>query len=116
MSDEPKPRKILKLAGGRPASLPPPPPPLHETGWRCKPCGHPVKAPDLTEENAQDPVRCEKCNARLGTVTDFNADPAPLSRLRVRPAKLQAPPAPPPPRPEGVVVVRRAPRPKPPVR
>ena len=110
MSDQPKPRKILSLAGGRPAGLAPPPPPLVQTGWRCKPCGTPVKVPALEDADPADYVRCTKCNARLGTVGDFHADPPPLSRLRVRSAKLAAPAPPPEPKPTTVTVVRRAPR------
>jgi hypothetical protein len=110
MSEPPKPRKILSLSGGRPATLPPPPPPLVQTGWRCKPCGTPVKVPALGDADPADYVRCTKCNARLGTVGDFHADPPPMSRLRVRAAKLAAPPPPPEPKAATVTVVRRAPR------
>jgi hypothetical protein len=113
MTEPTKPRPILKLSGGRPASLGPPPAPLIMTGWRCKPCGHPVEVPALVDADPADYVRCSKCNARLGTVGDFHADPPPLGRLRVRSAKLAAPAPPAPPKTEGVTVtvVRRAPRP-----
>ena len=112
MTDEtPKPRKILKLAGGRPASLGPELKPLVTTGWRCKPCGTPVKVPALEDADPADAVRCPVCNARLGTVGDFHMDPPPMGRLRVRSAKLRAPEPPAPPKPAGVTVVRRAPRP-----
>ena len=109
MTEPPKPRPILKFSGARPASLGPTPAPLVVTGWRCKPCGTPVKIPALGDADPSDYVRCNVCKARLGTVGDFHLDPPPMGRLRVRSAKLAAPP--PPPKPEGVTVVRRAPRP-----
>ena len=110
MTDTPKPRVTLKFAGARPAKLGPEPAPLHVTGWRCKPCGTPVKIPALSDADPADYVRCNVCKARLGTVGDFHLDPPPLARLRVRTAKLAAPAPPPPPKPQGVTVVRRSPR------
>ncbi|CAN7599792.1 hypothetical protein LJR097_004383 [Phenylobacterium sp. LjRoot97] len=69
----------------RPARAPPaPPPPPPQYDWKCKPCGAGLS---IEETLADDVViRCPACNAKLGTVADFRADPPP-TKLRARPTK-----------------------------
>lgn len=92
MSDEPKRRPILSLKNPpkvvapelfkpAPAAAPPPPPAYD---WKCKPCGAGFSVDAfLTDEVV---IRCSACNAKLGTVAEFRADPPP-ARLRARPVK-----------------------------
>ena len=65
-----------------PPEPPPAPPPTGD--WKCKPCG----AGFSIEASLADDVviRCPSCNAKLGTVADFRADPPP-TKLRARPTK-----------------------------
>jgi len=83
-SDEGAParRPILQLKTAKPAGPPAPP-----AMWKCKPCG---TAFPLPEGEADEWVRCPHCNARLGRVADFQADPPP-TRLRARPAGAREP-------------------------
>ncbi|HYG25632.1 MAG TPA: hypothetical protein VD906_01880 [Caulobacteraceae bacterium] len=75
-------RPILRLKN--PPKLAPLAPPA--PSWKCKPCGTPF-APS---EAAQDgEVRCPKCNARLGQLEDFTADPPRAEKVRARPIKAQ---------------------------
>ena len=93
MSDEPKRRPILSLKnppkvvvpeGPKRPAPPPAPPPPPQYDWKCKPCGAGLSIEDnLTDEVV---IRCPSCNAKLGTVADFRADPPP-TRLRARPTK-----------------------------
>lgn len=93
MSDEPKRRPILSLKnppkvvlpeGPKKAAPPPAPPPPVQHDWKCKPCG----AGFSIEASLADEVviRCPSCNAKLGAVGDFRADPPP-AKLRARPTK-----------------------------
>jgi DNA-directed RNA polymerase subunit RPC12/RpoP len=96
MSDEPKRRPILSLKNPpkvvlpegpkkKPARAPAPPaPPPVQHDWKCKPCG----AGFSIEASLADEVviRCPSCNAKLGLVSDFRADPPP-AKLRARPTK-----------------------------
>ena len=95
MEDAPRPRKTLSLKGAvapRPAA----PPAEPREVWKCKPCGAVV---DLDIAQADQPVRCAACGARLGTLDAFlSGDPAP--KVRARRAVLTPPPAPPAPPPE----------------
>jgi hypothetical protein len=60
--------------GGQPADPQP--------GWKCKPCGARIEVP-LTGA-PETIVRCPACNARLGRVEQFLADPPPATGLRAR--------------------------------
>ena len=96
MSDEPKRRPILSLKnppkvvvpeGPKRPAPPPAPPPPPQYDWKCKPCGAGLSIEDhLTDEVV---IRCPACNAKLGTVVDFRADPPP-TKLRARPTKRAA--------------------------
>lgn len=89
MSDEPKRRPILSLKNppklpprGPVAPAAPPPAPRHD--WKCKPCGAGFSLEaEWTDEVV---VRCPSCNAKLGTVADFRAEPTP-AKVRARPVK-----------------------------
>lgn len=91
MSDEPKRRPILSLKNPPQVVVPqgpkppaPPPPPAVQHDWKCKPCGAGLSIEaSLTDDVV---IRCPACNAKLGTVADFRADPPP-TKLRARPAK-----------------------------
>ena len=96
MSDEPKRRPILSLKNPpkvvlpegpkkKPARAPAPPAPAPvQHDWKCKPCGAGLSIEDhLTDEVV---IRCPSCNAKLGLVSDFRADPPP-AKLRARPTK-----------------------------
>lgn len=96
MSDEPKRRPILSLKnppkvvlpeGPKPrpkrAPAPPPPPPVQHD-WKCKPCGAGFSVEAILADDVV--IRCPSCNAKLGLVGDFRADPPP-AKLRARPAK-----------------------------
>ena len=93
MSDEPKRRPILSLKnppkvvvpeGPKRPAPPPAPPPPPQYDWKCKPCGAGLS---IEDGRADDVVmRCPSCNAKLGVVADFRADPPP-ARLRARPTR-----------------------------
>lgn len=84
---EPKPASRFKPRPPPPPAAPEPPPLPEGDRWRCKPCGGLVViTAEMTDE---DVVRCGSCNARLGLVADFRADPPP-AKLRARPAKQDA--------------------------
>jgi hypothetical protein len=76
------PAKLPQPPGVKPraqAAAPPAPP---QPGWKCKPCGARL---DVPSEAAPDTVvRCPACNARLGRVEQFRADPSPTSGFRAR--------------------------------
>ena len=89
---EPKPAYVAppKTSSSKTRMKPPPPPVVEEpepivgARWRCKPCGGLVV---ITDEMVDDEVvHCQNCNARLGLVADFRAEPPP-AKLRARPAK-----------------------------
>ena len=97
MTDESRPRKILSLknpptrplgpepirppAPPRPAKPAAPPPPT-AYAWKCKPCGAGFNVgAELADEVV---IRCPSCNAKIGQVADFRADPPP-TKLRARP-------------------------------
>ncbi len=82
MTERPR-RPILSLKQPLARPLPPLPKPPAEPTWKCKPCGAPF-APQ-TEGDERDAVRCPKCNARVGTVGDFRADPPRADKVRARP-------------------------------
>jgi len=84
MTDRPR-RPVLSLKPGtpRPSILPPVIPPA-EPRWKCRPCGTALTVP--VDAADADFVRCPACNAKLGTASDFRADPPNLDRLRARPA------------------------------
>lgn len=96
MTDEPRPRKILSLKnpptrplGPEPIrkAAPPAPPPAQVFAWKCKPCGAGFNVGD---DLAGDVViRCPSCNAKIGLVADFRADPIP-AKLRARPVAPKA--------------------------
>lgn len=73
---EPPRRPILKLKVAVPLPVPHPP-----VKWKCKPCGTAFVAAEAAQE---DTVRCPKCNARLGLLADFEADPPNEAKLRAR--------------------------------
>jgi DNA-directed RNA polymerase subunit RPC12/RpoP len=94
MTDEPRPRKILSLKNPPTRPLgpepirkaapppPPPPPPAQVFAWKCKPCGAGFNVGDELAEDVV--IRCPSCNAKIGVVADFRADPTP-TKLRARP-------------------------------
>ncbi|HEX6861150.1 MAG TPA: hypothetical protein VF138_13240 [Caulobacteraceae bacterium] len=73
-------RPILKLKN--PPKLAPIVPP--KADWKCKPCG--VAFAPATEANDEGEVRCPKCNARLGRLADFEANPAKVRARQMRQA------------------------------
>jgi len=87
MSDDPKPRPILRLKN--PPKLPPMAPP--QPSWKCKPCGEPF-APTLAVD-AEGDVRCPRCNAKVGKLEDFTARPPRTAKIRARPILRPTPPA-----------------------
>ncbi|MDO8379206.1 hypothetical protein [Phenylobacterium sp.] len=93
MTDEPRPRKILSLKnpptrplGPEPIrpKAPPPPPPVQTFAWKCKPCGAGFNVGEALADDVV--IRCPSCNAKIGLVGDFRADPPP-AKLRARPVK-----------------------------
>ncbi len=53
-----------------------------QPGWKCKPCGARVELP--AQASPETVVRCPACNARLGRMEQFLADPLPTTGLRAR--------------------------------
>jgi DNA-directed RNA polymerase subunit RPC12/RpoP len=101
MTDTPR-RPILRLktAPGEPALESAASP---ATRWKCRPCGMVFDLPAEAED--ADPVRCPKCNAKLGKAVDFRGDPPLLDKLRARPVAAK----PPPPAAPPIIKARRKP-------
>ena len=97
MTDEPRPRKILSLKNPptrplgpepiRKVAPPPAPPPAPVFAWKCKPCGAGFNVADSLADEVV--IRCPSCNAKIGLVADFRADPPP-AKLRARPVNKPA--------------------------
>lgn len=77
-------RPILRLKNPpKLTPIAPAPPP----SWKCKPCGALITVEGGDEKGD---VRCPKCNARLGPLSAFTAEPPEADKVRARPVKAKS--------------------------